>query len=95
MKVTLTSYVAAQQNPWDEEVKFLIWPYKPDGNNGLAFVREIEVETEVPDNFDMRPSQIATLQKKEQELRAQFAAAVTEIHRQISELQAIGCEVSA
>ena len=95
MKVTIKSYVVAEKDLFSEKVNFLLWPYKPTEDNGIVLVRETEVEIEVPDDFDIRPSQIAALQKKEQELRAKFAAAVTEIHRQISELQAIGCEVSA
>lgn len=52
-------------------------------------VGAIEVTFEVPDDFDPRPAQVKALEAKERELRAQFAAAVTEIQRQISQLQAI------
>ena len=44
---------------------------------------------EIPADFDPRPTQIEALEAKRKELQAQFAAAVTEINRQISQLQAI------
>lgn len=40
-------------------------------------------------DFDHRPEVIRMLEAKRKELHAQFAAAVTEINRQINELQAI------
>jgi hypothetical protein len=63
--------------------------YKLENDKSRIFVGTAEVTFEVPDNFDPRPAQVKALQAKELELRAQFAAAVTEIHRQISQLQAI------
>jgi hypothetical protein len=66
-----------------------LMPYQSEGDNKRIFVGTAEVTFEVPDDFDPRPAQVKALQAKEQELRAQFAAAVTEIHRQISQLQAI------
>jgi hypothetical protein len=53
------------------------------------FVGTAEVTFEVPDDFDPRPTQVKALQARELALRAQFAAAVTEIQRQISQLQAL------
>ena len=44
--------------------------------------------------FDPRPIQIQALEAKRKELQAQFAAAVTEIQRQINELQAIEMEAA-
>ena len=44
---------------------------------------------EIPADFDPRPEHIKALEAKRKELQAQFAAAVTEINRQISQLQAI------
>ncbi len=40
-------------------------------------------------NFDPRPQQVKALEAKRAELNKQFSAAVMEINRQISELQAI------
>lgn len=52
-------------------------------------VSERDIEIEVPDDFDPRPDMIANLQAEEKKARADFAAKVASIKRQISELQAI------
>ena len=57
-----------------------------------TYVKPVEIEVEVPENFDPRPGKIAALQAEEEELRAAFAARVTEIQREISKLQAITYE---
>lgn len=54
--------------------------------DGRVMVRPHEFEIEVPDNFDPRPQQVQALEKEKQKARAEFAARITEIERQISEL---------
>jgi hypothetical protein len=66
-----------------------LWPVKVDENERRFFVSEQTVEVEVPDNFDPRAKQIAALEERKREMTAKFQAAVTEINRRISELQAI------
>lgn len=95
MKVTIKGGIYAKQYHPGDKIDFTFFDFQPSEVSRWIRVMDQAIEIEVPDDFDIRPSQIAALQKKEQEIRAQFAAAVTEIHRQISELQAIGCEVSA
>lgn len=51
-----------------------------------------DIEFDLPESFDPRPAQIAQLEAKKAEIRAKFAASITEIERQISELQAITFE---
>ena len=95
MKVTIKGGIYAKQYYSGDKINFTFFDFNPSDAGGWIRVMDHEFEAEVPDSFDIRLGQVAALQKKEQELRAQFAAAVTEIHRQISELQAIACEVSA
>lgn len=52
-------------------------------------VCEHSFAVEVPADFDPRPGMVEALEKKKRHLQAEFSAAVTEINRQISELQAI------
>ena len=52
-------------------------------------INTVDVEFEVPDDFDPRPTQIKALQKKQTEAAAAFHAMNTEILRQINELQAL------
>lgn len=95
MKVTITGAIYAKQYHTGDKLEFTFFDFDPSEAFGWIRVMGHTIDVDVPADFDIRPGQIAALQKKEQELRAQFAAAVTEIHRQISELQAIGCEVPA
>lgn len=74
-----------------------IWPdggftfqtYKPDGAPDQTLVREHEISFEAPEDFDPRPGMVAALEKKKEQARAEFAALVVSIDRQISELTAI------
>lgn len=59
------------------------------GDRTRIFVGAVEVSFDVPADFDPRPAQVKALEAKRRELEAQFAAAVVEINRQISQLQAI------
>lgn len=60
-----------------------------------SLIGPVSIEYTIPADFDPRASKIAALEAKRAELRAQFAAAVTEIDRQISQYQAISNEVAA
>ena len=68
---------------------FEVWSMNMKGSDGLIFVVSVDVEFEVPDDFDPRPEQIKALQKKQTEAAAAFHAMNTEIMRQINELQAV------
>jgi hypothetical protein len=50
---------------------------------------EHEFEVEVPDNFDPRPGQVAALEAKKEEMRADFAKRVKDIDDKINSLMAI------
>ena len=65
-----------------------VWPLKKADSDGLIFVKEIDVDVEVPDDFDPRPAQIAALQEKQKQAAAAFQAHTTETMRKINELQA-------
>lgn len=93
-KITQTVFVHYDVDKYDT-CKYMDWArwtldrYQITGDNDRIFVGTAEVTFDVPDDFDPRPAQIKTLEAKRTELNAQFAAAVTEINRQISQLQAI------
>lgn len=79
------------------------WAQKYKFHTGIAenfasyvLIAPHEFTFEVPDDFDPRPQLVAALKVKRGNLRAEFAAACTEIERQISQYQAIECsEVTA
>ena len=53
---------------------------------GYIKVQAHDLEIEVPDNFDPRPQQVAALQAEQKKVRAEFAARIVELDRQISTL---------
>ena len=66
-----------------------VWPLKIVDSGRLIFVKEIDVDVEVPDDYDPRPAQIAALKEKQKQAAADFHAATVENTRQINELQAL------
>ena len=66
-----------------------VWPLKIVDSDKLIFVKEIDVDVEVPDDFDPRPARIAALKEKQKQAAADFHAFTTETMRQINELQAL------
>jgi len=54
-----------------------------------VMIKKLEIEVDIPDNFDPRPAQIQALKKKQEQAAADFHVQNTEILRQISELQAL------
>lgn len=60
---------------------------KGDGYN--CYIHPVEVEVEVPDDFDPKAAEVAALRAEEVKLRAAYQARVTEIHRRINSLLAI------
>lgn len=62
---------------------------------GYAYVGPVEVTFEAPEDFDVNAAKVKTLREQETELRADFQARITQIHREISELTAIRNEVAA
>jgi len=89
MKQKIKSFVHYSTNPW-EKGRLTIYPCDICSvTNGQILVGEIDVEFDIPDDFDPRPSQIAALQAKQKEAAAAFYAMTTELDRQISKLQAL------
>jgi hypothetical protein len=91
VKITQTVFVHydTEDKEWMGWNRWELRRYECTSDKDIVFVGTTDVTFEVPDDFDPRPAQVKALQEKERELRAQFAAAVTEIQRQISQLQAI------
>ena len=78
---------------WCEPYRFYSGP--ADAFSTYVPVMPHEFTVEVPADFDPRPGMVAALQEKKEKARAEFAALVVSIDRQINELLAIECEVSA
>lgn len=90
MKVTIKCFVHAEKKPWDKEVKYSVFSFSMvDASRSYALINTRDVEFEVPDDFDIRPTLVANLEREKQELMAKFQERVTEIDRQIQTYLAI------
>jgi hypothetical protein len=95
MKKIITGFVVAQQYPWDDEPSFTFIGFDPVEHeiDNYIPVCAHSFEIEIPNDFDVRPHQIATLEKKKRELREKFAMAVKEVDDRINSLLAINNSV--
>jgi len=89
---TITAFVVATQDPWDATPRFSPLGFDPreHGMDNYVVVAQTSFEVHIPDDFDIRPHQVAALEKKKRDVHAQFAAKVKEIDDQINSLLAIG-----
>lgn len=94
-KQTVKGFAYHVDYGWGDPAEYLIYSSATIGDDNYTLIGPVEVQIEVPNDFDPRPAKIAALEAKKQELRAKFSAAATEIERKISELQAITCEAAS
>lgn len=91
MKHTIHGYVTYTKHTYQMEAEISFTTYRPSSEYSpdTVVVCEHSIEVDVPDDFDPRPGMINALREKERIARAAFQATITDIHRQISELEAI------
>lgn len=89
MKIKATVYIHFCQWSWEDKGEFEVFSFKADDNDHRTFVREQEIEIDVPDNYDPRAQQIAALEKQRLKVMADYQKSVTEINERIGKLQAI------
>jgi hypothetical protein len=89
---TINAFVVATQDPWDKKPVFMPLGFDPQkmGMDHYVVVAQTSFEVHIADDFDMRPHQVAALEKKKRDAQAAFAAKVKEIDDQINSLLAIG-----
>jgi hypothetical protein len=87
-------YVTDRFNPitCKTETKFSLHAFDKMDCFG-PYVGPVEVEVEVPDSFDMRAAKVKAKQDELTKVRAEFTARVTQLQRELNELQAL--EMSA
>ena len=95
MKTVIKGFIVQQQYSWQEKATitftthdYIAAPINID-HQRTAVICAHEFEVETPDDFDPRPQQVAALQAAKQKVRAEFAARISEIEKQISELTCI------
>lgn len=96
MKVKIKGFVHWHKYEWDSEPQYAIWRCDMS-DNGPEYVciGEREFETEIPDDFDPRPSQISALRKAKQEILADAQLKVNNIEEQIQSLLCIEHKAAA
>lgn len=87
------NFDAATFDAMPTEVRFTLQPYA-DMNFGGVYVGPVDVEAEVPDGFDMRSAKLKAKQEELAKVRGEFQARITQIQREINELQAIEMEAA-
>jgi hypothetical protein len=63
--------------------------YEGIGRGYLTHVGVVQVECEVPENFDLRAAKLRELQAEKQRVRAELTKRITDLTRQINELSAL------
>lgn len=63
--------------------------FEPDSTSENVSVVPHTITVEIPDDFDPRPGIVKALEAQKEKARADFAALVTKLDRQINELLAI------
>jgi len=71
------------------QTPFVFREYEPQTGSESVLVGEQTITLEVPEEFDPRPGMVKALEAKKEKARAEFAALVTQIDRQINELLAL------
>jgi hypothetical protein len=89
MKVTIKGYVTYSDPVWTDEPAYSFYTFDPSEYSNLVIVMQHSFEVEVPDDFDPRPGQIATLKAQKERVQAEFAKKLTDIDTQINRLLAI------
>ena len=94
---TINGFITYEQSRYTKTVGIGFSRYKPSAEYAadVVVIRPHSFEVEVPDNFDPRPQQIDTLKAQQQKATAAYHAMVTDIQRQIAELQALELVVPA
>lgn len=72
-----------------------IWRFKYPEDETRIFVGAIEIEVDIPDDFDPTAKQIAALEEKKRKASEAYHGMVAEINQQISKLQALTYEGAA
>jgi hypothetical protein len=89
MKIKLTAHIHYCKWDWQDKGEFQIFYCRLGHDDQRTYVGEQEVEVEVPDNYDPRPQQIASLQRQRNKAMADYQKTVDEINERISKLQAL------
>ena len=89
--IKIKGFLQWAQSSWEKtpHFEFNKIEFKSNEYGEYATVRPMEIEVEVPDDFDPTLGIIAGLESRKRELRLKLASELAEIDDRISKLQAI------
>lgn len=96
MKVKIHAFIIAEHSGefepetgrYEERTRFKAWPCDASGEDKVL-ICEQEIEVDVPDGFDIRPSLVANLEEEKRKAAADYQKRVTELNAKIQSLLAI------
>jgi len=90
MKTTVKAFLHWEKRDWEENGRYVFYPddWSVCGPEYVP-INEIEIEVDVPDDFDPTPQQIAALKAKKQEILANAHVQAENIEEQIQRLLCI------
>ena len=100
MKTTITQYLHMDYR-YDPETNFerkwqpIILYFQCGDSEDRIFIRPINVDVEIPDDFDPTAKKIAAIERERAEVTAEYMKTLHEINERLSKLQAIGNAVEA
>ncbi len=91
MKVKVKVYIHQVQYPWQEKPSYEFFSTVMKNVDHYVCVNDkpVEIEVDIPDDFDPRPKKIAALEEQKRKLQAEFAQRVAKIDEQIKKYLAI------
>ena len=90
--VKITGHVYELRFRWDAASTFLVMSSKNMGDDSYTYVGPVEIDYEIPADYNPTAQKIAALQAKREAAGREFAATVKAIDEQISKLQALTCD---
>ena len=90
MKKILKGFLHFSTDPWSYgQIVFYQCDMSKSSSMDCLLIKPIEIEVDIPDDYDPRPAQITALKAKQTKAAADFHVLNVEIMRQINELQAL------
>jgi hypothetical protein len=74
---------------WEKKWLPTFHEYRPESTDERVFLRAVEMEVDIPEDFDPVPEQVAALERAKVEALQKYQQTVAQINERISKLQAI------
>lgn len=88
-KQSFPMHLYAKQDYLSEEVTFQLHRWDGMGDSAGIYIGPVTVDAEVPEHFDLRAAKLRDKQAELTKVRAEFTARITQLQREVNELQAI------